>query len=65
MASSLDTARLSAIADQVDTYRDYLSDVVNTIQPDDRSDAAAALGEAERMLRHAYRALQRAMRAAG
>jgi hypothetical protein len=63
MASSFDSARLSAIADQVDGYRDHLSEVVNSIQHDDRSDVAAALTEAERMLRHAHRALQRALRA--
>ena len=59
------TAQLSVINDHVDRYREQIADLARTGGSGAGEDAVAAMFEAERALRTAARALQRATKLAG
>ncbi len=55
-------AELSVIADHLERYRERVVDVVPPLRGTEHDDAIAAIFEAERSLRSAHRALERAAR---
>jgi hypothetical protein len=55
-------AELSVAADHVDRYRERVAGLVTPLLGGDHDDAVAAMFEAERSLRSASRALERAVR---
>jgi hypothetical protein len=58
--SSTRTAEIGAIADGVDLYRSRVAGLAEPLTGTPKEDLLAALYEAERSLRTAYRALRRA-----
>jgi hypothetical protein len=65
MSSTAAAAELSVAADHVDRYRERVVGLVTPLLGGDHDDAVAAMFEAERALRSAHRALERASRLLG
>lgn len=62
--STANFAEIGAIADGIDSYRSRLSGLAEPMIGADKDDLLAALYEAERSLRTAHRAIQRALKIA-
>ena len=63
--SASTATQLATIADHVDDYRGRVADLAEPFEGTERDDLAVSIREAERQLRSAVRALQRAARSAG
>lgn len=59
MSASI-AAELAVIAEHLDRYRDRVGGLVGSLRGGEHDDAMAAIYEAERALRSAHRALNRA-----